>query len=126
MNKASYTSIEELVQIPSLQSISIGKEGKVVAYVKRTSNLAENEYRSHVWVYEIDGQRHYPITTGKSESSSPAWSTDKSYLAYIADMGEKRKKQIILKTFDEFNGIQITNSQEGVNNFIWSPDGKGI
>lgn len=128
MNKTSYTSIEQLAQMPWLQSISIGKEGKVVSYVKRTSDLAENAYRNHVWIYEIDGQKHYPITIGKSESSSPAWAPDKRYLAYIVEIGEKEKlrKQIILKTFDEFNGIQITNSKEGVNSFIWSPDGKGI
>lgn len=128
MNKTSYTSIEELVQMPWLQSINIGKDGKVLSYVKRTSDLGENVYRNHVWVYEIDGQKHYPITTGKSESSNPAWATDKNYLAYIAEKGEKEKlrKQIILKTFDEFNGIQITNSKEGVNSFMWAPDGKGI
>lgn len=128
MNKTSYTSIDELVQMPWLQSISIGKEGKVISYVKRTSDLSENVYRNHVWVYEIDGQKHYPITTGKFESSNPVWAPDKNYLAYIAEVGEKEKprKQIILKTFDEFNGIQITNSKEGVKKFIWSPDGKGI
>lgn len=128
MNKASYTSIEEIIKIPLLQSISIGKEGKVVSYVKRTSDLSENVYRNHVWVYEIDGQKHYPITTDKSESTSPAWAPDKNYLAYIVEKGEKENlhKQIILKTFDEFNGIQITNSKEGVKDFIWSPDGKGI
>ncbi|WP_027631534.1 S9 family peptidase [Clostridium hydrogeniformans] len=128
MNKTSYTSIDELVQMPWLQSISIGKEGKVIAYVKRTSDLSENVYRNHVWVYEVEDQKHYPITTGKFESSSPVWAPNKNYLAYIVEVGEKEKarKQIVLKTFDEFNGIQITNSKEGVNKFIWSPDGKGI
>ena len=110
MNKTSYTSIEELIQMPWLQSISIDKEGKVVSYVKRISDLAENTYRNHVWIYELDGQKHYPITIGKSESSSPAWAPNKRYLAYIVEIGEKEKlrKQIVLKTFDEFNGIQIT------------------
>ena len=128
MNKTSYTSIDELVQMPWLQSISIGKEGKVISYVKRTSDLSENVYRNHVWVYEVEGQKHYPITTGKFESSNPVWAPNKNYLAYIVEVGEKEKarKQIVLKTFDEFNGIQITNSKEGVNKFIWSPDGKGI
>ncbi|MEW8956892.1 prolyl oligopeptidase family serine peptidase [Clostridium sp.] len=128
MNKTNYTSIDELVQIPWLQSISIGKEGNVISYVKRTSDLSENVYRNHVWVYEVDGKKHYPITTGKFESSNPVWAPDKNYLAYIIEMGEKEKprKQIILKTFDEFNGIQITNSKESVKKFIWSPDGKGI
>lgn len=85
MNKTSYTSIDELVKIPRLQSISIGKDGRVVSYVRRTSDLANNAYRNHVWAYEIDGQKHYPITTGKSESSNPAWAPDKSYLAYIEE-----------------------------------------
>lgn len=88
----------------------------------------ENTYRNHVWVYESEGQKHYPITAGKIESSSPKWAPDKDYLAFLADVGEKEKlrKQIVLKTADEFNGMQLTSVKEGVNSFIWSPDGQGI
>lgn len=128
MNRTSYTSIDEVVRIPSLLSVSVGKNGKYAAYVKRTPDLTENIYRNHTWIYEEDGNKHYPITMGKHESDKPAWAPDNSCLAYIADVGEKEKarKQVFLKTFDEHNGIQVTYAKEGVDRYIWSPDGKGI
>ena len=128
MSETSYSSIEEVVQLPSFSSISINNQGKMISYVKKNPDLVKNTYRNHVWIYETEGQMHYPITTGESESSSPVWAPDKNYLAYIAQTGEKEnlRKQIMLRTSDEYNGIQITNAKEGVNNFIWSFDGKGI
>lgn len=128
MEITKYTTIDEVVELSGFQSISIGMGGKYAAYVKRTPDWTENTYRNHVWVYEAEGKKHYPITKGKNESSNPLWAPNSSYLAYIAEVGEKdnSKKQIFLKTFDEFNGIQITNSKEGVDSCKWAPDGRGI
>lgn len=128
MEKLGYTTIDETIELLGLQSISIGKDGKYAAYVKRIPDWAENVYRSHIWIYEVEGRRHYPITKGKNESTNPLWAPNCSCLAYISEVGDKdeRKKQIFIKTFDENNGIQITNSKEGVNNYKWAPDGSGI
>lgn len=128
MNKAGYTSIDEAVEIPRFHSVSIGHSGKYVSYVKKTPDRTENAFRNHVWVYEAEVQRLYPITNGKNESNNPAWAPNNSFLAYTAEVGEKDKahSQVFLKTFDEHNGIQITNSKEGINRFLWSPDGQGI
>lgn len=128
MKKAGYTTIDEVVEIPGFQSISIGKAGSYAAYVKRAPDWTENAYRNHVWIYEVEGKKHYPITKGKNESTSPLWAPNCSYLAYMAEVGEKdkSKNQIFLKTFDEYNGVQITNSKEGVISYKWAPDGSGI
>lgn len=128
MEKAKYSTIDEVVAIPGLQSISIGMDGRYAAYTRKTPDLVENQYREYVWVYEAEGKRHYPITSGKCESTSPKWAPGCSYLAYTAKVGEKDGcvNQIFLKTFDELNGIQITNSREGVEAYKWAPDGKGI
>ncbi|MDF2674540.1 MAG: putative prolyl oligopeptidase family protein [Clostridiales bacterium] len=128
MEKIRYTTIDEVVEIPGFQSISIGKAGRYAAYVKRAPDWTENAYRNHVWIYDVEGKKHYPITKGKNESTSPLWAPNCSYLAYMAEVGEKdkSKNQIFLKTFDEFNGVQITNSKEGVISYKWAPDGSGI
>lgn len=128
MSKNKYTTIEELVSLPTMESTSISEDGKYAAYVKRTTDWNDNAYRNHIWIYEKESKRHYPITTGKNESNSPSWNPKNNCLAYTAEVGEKddEKSQIFLKSFDELNGIQITNSKSGINKFKWSPDGEGI
>lgn len=123
-----YTSIEEAVELPSFSSISISEDGGFAAFVKRTVDWKDNAYRSHVWVYEKEGERLYPLTTGKSESNSPAWSPNRNNLAYTMSVGEgeDKRNEIFLKTYNQFNGIQITSSKDGIDDFKWAPDGKGI
>lgn len=123
-----YTSIEETLSLPSLDSICISEDGKFTAYVKRTTDWKDNSYKYHTWIYSKDSEKSYPITTGISESTSPNWSPINNYLAYTSKVGEKdkAKNQIFLKTDDEFNGLQVTNAPEGITRFEWAPDGKGI
>ncbi|WP_035287850.1 S9 family peptidase [Clostridium sp. KNHs214] len=128
MDKNKYMTIEDVVSLPWMESVSISEDGMYASYVKRTTDWEDNAYRNHIWVYEKERNIHYPITTGKNESNNPLWSSKNNYLAYTAEVGEKDEKrtQIFLKSFDDLNGIQITNSKEGIKSFRWSPDGKGI
>lgn len=128
MDKNKYMKIEEVVSLPWMESVSISEDGRYASYVKRTTDWKDNAYRNHIWVYESECKRHYPITTGKNESNNPLWSPKNNYLGYITEVGEKddKKGQIVVKSFDELNGVQITNNKEGINSFRWSPDGKGI
>lgn len=128
MGDKKYTTIEEVIALSRIESVSISEDGKCAAYVKKTTDWKENTYRSHIWIYEKESKKHYPMTTGKNESSNPAWAPVNNYLAYTAEVGEKdsKHKQIFLRTLDEFNGVQITNCKESIDKFKWSSDGKGI
>lgn len=128
MSNKHYTSIEETLSLPNLDSICISEDGKFTAYVKRTTDWKNNSYKYHTWVYSQDSGKSYPITVGSIESTSPNWSPINNYLAYTTKVLEKdkAKNQIFLKTDDEFNGLQLTNAPEGIIQFEWAPDGKGI
>lgn len=128
LDEKRYTSIQEVVELPGYNSVTLSECGKYAAYVKKIPDWKKNEYRTNVWVYEAWGEKQYPLTTGNCESSMPAWSPASSYLAYVSKAGdeEESKKQIFIKTFDMYNGIQITNSNNDIDNFKWSPDGKGL
>lgn len=128
MDKNMYMSIDEVVSLSEIQNIAISEDGQNVAYVKTTTDWKDDAYRNHIWIYENESKRHYPISVEKNESDRPAWCPKNNLLAYIADTEEKGKKtkQIFLKSYDELNGVQITNSKESVSRFKWSPDGKGV
>lgn len=129
-----YISIDEVLSLPRLSEVSISENGENVAYVKRTTDWEENSFRNTIWIYE--NGKHYPILNGKGDTKSPSWSPDSSLLAYIGEDSTKNthkdkengenKNQIFLKTYDENNGMQLTNCSEEIKYYKWAPDGKGI
>lgn len=128
MNEKTYLSIEEIISLPVLSGINISDDGKNVAFVKKTANWKDNEYRNHVWIYENDKGQCYPLTTRDIESTYPLWSPDSSDIAYLSPVGDgdNKKNQIFIKSMDGYSGVKITDEKEGVSKFKWEPTGKGF
>ncbi|MCK4260260.1 MAG: S9 family peptidase [Halanaerobiales bacterium] len=128
MSNENYLTIEEIVSRPVFTGVTVSDDGKKTAFVKRTADWDENAYRKHIWVYEKESKRCYPISSGKDETFSAVWSPDSQMLAYVHLVGEddNKKNQIFVKLSLDEPGIQISYAEEGVNKFVWSPDGKGF
>lgn len=126
--ETTYLSIEELISLPSLSSINVSNNGKKVAYVKRTANWKENNYKEHVWIYNEDSRQSYPVPSSDIDSTSPLWAPDSKVLAYLSSVEENdhKKNQIFVTSVDNFNEAQITYEEEGVSKFKWDPSGNGF
>lgn len=125
MNEKTYLSIEEIISLPALSSTNISDDGKNVAFVKKTANWKDNTYRNHVWIYEKETGKSYPLTIEDIESTCPLWSPDSRDIAYLSLVGGG-KNQIFVKSLDDYSEVQITDEKEGVSNFKWDPTGKGF
>lgn len=128
MNEKTYLSIEEIISLPTLSDTNISDDGKKVAFVKKTANWQDNNYRNHVWIYEKDKGQRSPLTTGDIDSTSPLWSPNSSDIAYLSPVGDgdNKKNQIFVKSIDGYSEVQITDEKEGVTKFKWEPTGKGF
>ena len=126
--KNGYFTIEEIVSLPTLKNPVINSVGSMVAYIKVNADWDDNEFRSQVWIYDVEKDFSYPVTGFKTESSMPLWSPNSQILAYLSKAGEnsEKKKQIFIKRSPEEAAIQITNAPNGVDSYKWSPDGKGF
>ncbi|HHF08375.1 MAG TPA: hypothetical protein ENL26_01210, partial [Kosmotoga arenicorallina] len=126
--KNGYFTIEEIVSLPTLKNPVINSVGSMVTYIKVNADWDDNEFRSQVWIYDVEKDFSYPVTGFKTESSMPLWSPDSQILAYLSKAGEnsEKKKQIFIKRSPEEAAIQITNAPNGVDSYKWSPDGKGF
>jgi Tol biopolymer transport system component len=61
----------------------------------------------------------YQLTSGKKSSTSPKWSPDSCYLAFISGRDSKRQVYLISPTGGEAK--QITNGENGVTAVEWRP-----
>src|SRR6516162_713044 len=52
----------------------VSPDGKQVVYVRNFMDVMKDKPRSHLWVINVDGSDHRPVTNGDANESSPRWS----------------------------------------------------
>ncbi len=134
---------EDLADIRGVSEVQISPDGKRVAFVvtePADPKKPERPRDSNIWVVAVDGSEPaHPFAASPKSETSPRWSPDAHYLAFLSDRGEpfdgekeedgkqkKPKNQIYLLRTDGGEAEQLTAVKGGVEKFEWSPDGKMI
>jgi len=117
-------SFEEVISLRRAWFPKISPDGRSIAFEIRTTDWKENRYDYEIWLVR-DKEEPFQLTrTADGSSTSPQWSPDGRWIAFIADRGDK--SQIYLIRADGGEAQQITEVEEGVNSFRWAPDGLRI
>lgn len=114
--------VEDLLAIKLAGDSQISPDGTRLAYVLQEIDKEKNEYKSSVWLAR---QGHSPIQfTGGSKDSSPRWSPNGKYLAFVSN--RSGSNQIWLLPLDGGEARQLTRIKGGAGAPVWSPDGNYI
>lgn len=124
-------TIEQSLSVKTVSSPRLSSRG-AVAYVVREANWEENAFETEIWVTDSAKASAYQLTNAKKSSSSPAWSPNGQWLAFLSDRpapaagkGDGRQ-QIYLINPRGGEARLLTRSESGVQSFDWSRDGKRI
>lgn len=96
-------------------------DGQKVAYVVKQMDKEENAYQTNIVVWEGDAARRY--TSGEKDTS-PRWSPDGRWLAFLSDRGDK-KQIYVMSTFGG-EATALTTQKLGAGTPVWSPDSRSI
>jgi dipeptidyl aminopeptidase/acylaminoacyl peptidase len=125
---------------------SLSPDGKLVAYVVTKVDRAQNRRQSAVWMVATEGNRApWQFTTSPQSSTSPRWSPDGKWLAFLSSRpsettpapaagttpgtasstapADQPRNQIYLLSLSGGEARRLTNLKNGVSTFRWSPDG---
>jgi dipeptidyl aminopeptidase/acylaminoacyl peptidase len=102
----------------------ISPDGSRVVYVRRFADIMTDKRYSNLWVIDVDGGNHRPLTTGNHNDASPRWSPDGSRLIYTSD--REGTPQIFLRWMDTGQTARLTNLEQPPAGIAWSPDGRQI
>lgn len=115
-------SFEQFLSLRQCGSPVISPDGDKVAFTVTSTDWKENSYDTEIWL-SIKGEEPFQLTrTQKGNSTSPKWSPDGKWLAFLADRGEKTQVFVIKTMGGEAQAA--TKEEEGIQSFDWSPNGK--
>jgi dipeptidyl aminopeptidase/acylaminoacyl peptidase len=118
-------TIEDLYAIKLVADPNIAPDGRRVAYVVTTVDKERDGYRSAIWVANTDGSGEArQFTSGRKQDSSPRWSPDGRYLAFLSDRNER--KQLWGMPGDGGEAWQLTDGPNAVSDIAWSAGSRAL
>jgi dipeptidyl aminopeptidase/acylaminoacyl peptidase len=118
-------TIDELLNIDSVDGVRISPNGKWVAFAVTHSDFKKDAFVTSLWIADAAGGRKLQLTRGDKSAGNLAWSPDSRWLAFTsARTGDK--SQIFAIAADGGEALQLTRVETGVGGFQWSPDGRSI
>lgn len=118
--------IADMARIADLAAPASSPDGKWIAYAVSRQDLKENRIVSHVWLIGPDGASR-ELGAGDSVSSwLPQFAHADDRLVYLSDRGASKKAQVWMQSPGKDDAVQVTRFEEGVTDFVLSPDGRQL
>lgn len=102
----------------------ISPDGTRIVYVRTGSDIMTDESRTSLWIVNVDGSDHRPLTSGETNASQPRWSPSGDRLAYVSSA--EGHSQVFVRWMDTGQEAQLTNLTRSPGGLSWSPDGRWI
>ena len=124
-------TIDDVLNLPVPSDAQLSPDGRHVAYVATTPDWAENRYVSQLWLVDVPargGQAGQPrqLTFGDKGSTSPRWSPDGAYIAFLSERAGDEETQLYRMRAFGGEAERLTESKTTIERFAWSPDGAMI
>jgi len=115
-------ALDDYLQIKTVSSPAVSPDGRYAAYVVREVDVPGDKRNASLW--------RVPVATpaaGAAERltqagsvSSPSYSPDGKYLAFMSDRSDKNQVWVLPVSGGE--AFRITDVKQGISSFEWSPD----
>ena len=116
----------DVFQLEYASDPQITPDGKQVVYVRNFMDLKKDRRRSHLWIVNVDGSDHRPVTSGDANEHSPRWSPDGKRLLYLAGSPGDGPAQLYCRWMDTAQAARLAELPAAPSELEWAPDGKAV
>ncbi len=117
--KSDLMTPEALWAMGRIGGVTASPDGKQVAYTVAYYSVKENASHRVIYMMNADGTNNRQLTTSADSESEVSWISD-SRIAFITG------GQIWSMNADGSDRKQLTNDKDGIEGYIFSPDGKKV
>jgi dipeptidyl aminopeptidase/acylaminoacyl peptidase len=117
---------DDIFQMKTVSDPRISPDGAWVAYTVTSLDREGDKLRSAVWMVSWAGDKNVRLTNGPSSESTPRWSPDGKYLAFMTSRPADAKAQIWLLDRRGGEAFPLTDVKGEIDDFVWSPDAKRL
>jgi len=120
-------TLDDLDAVKAVGDVQLSPDGNWVAYTVTSADSTDDDYDTDIWMTSWDGKRTVQLTHTTDDETSPRWSPDGRYLAFLSsrqDTSDVDQLWLLDRTGGEAE--QITHVAGGVEDLAWSPDGKRL
>jgi dipeptidyl aminopeptidase/acylaminoacyl peptidase len=119
--------LDDLARLRDVSHVQISPDGARVAYAVRAPDLEKDRNDTDIWMTSWDGSQTSRLTTSRDSETSPRWSPDGRYLAFLSSRGEDDEEdQLWLLPLGGGEAEKVTKLPGGVEDYDWAPDGKRL
>ncbi|MBI4493580.1 MAG: S9 family peptidase [Chloroflexi bacterium] len=116
---------EDLLALRFASDPQISPDGTRVAFVLTTIDREASTYRSAVWMAPIEGGPAQIFTAGARRESSPRWSPDGRWLAFVSDRSDPRPQLHVIPAHGG-EARRLATLPGGVSELAWAPDSRHL
>jgi dipeptidyl aminopeptidase/acylaminoacyl peptidase len=101
----------------------LSPDGKLVLYTVRETDMEEDKRRTHIWVVSMDGRENRQLTFSKSSESTPRWSPDGKWIAFLSSRAnEDGIDELWIMPAAGGEAEKVTTFKGSVAELAWAPD----
>ena len=120
-------TLDDLVRFRDVRDPQCSPDGQWVAYTVTTTDPKEDKRDADVWMVSIDGKRDLRLTSTPENETTPRWSPDGQYLAFLSSRpGKAKGNQVWLLDRAGGEAVQLTDVKGRLQSYEWSPDSKRL
>ena len=116
----------DLYQLRTVNDPQLSPDGAWVAYTVSAIDSAKDKSDADLWMTSWDGAQSIRLTSTPEGESTPRWSPDGRYLAFVSGRQEGKGGQVWLLDRRGGEAQRLTTLKGGISEFAWSPDAKRL
>ena len=117
---------EDLFRTLQVRDPQVSPDGKFVAYTVTRIDRDADKRVTGVWMINWEGTQDVQLTFGEKSASTPRWSPDGKYLAFLSARAPDDKTQVWVLDRRGGEARQLTNVKGDIDSYDWSPDSRRL
>jgi dipeptidyl aminopeptidase/acylaminoacyl peptidase len=119
-------SAETMWSLQRLASPTISPDGSRAVVAVTRYDVTENKGYTDLWLFPTSGGPGRPLTADDAADSSPSFSPDGKWIAFVSKRGKDEANQIYVIPVDGGEARRLTNVPTGAGAPKWFPDSRRV